>query len=805
MKTLEQTTSSPTNGNTENSAKGSVFLITGFVTCITLFAMVIGYSVTQLQESQQNVRQLAYDYNQKGERITSMYNSARERTIRLYGMVTTNDTFHHEELYQAFNRDGAEFAIARLELLDMNLSSKERALLAEQARLSSIAIPIQLKVIDLMYQEEQAAAHKLLSEEAIPAQDRALEMIRRLQEHQRVAASEIATRTAITQEKTLRLLTLLGSVALLLSTVIAMYVVRRTRHAEHRLNIQKELAELTLRSIRDAVITTDLNGQILMMNPNAEALTAWSAETSIGNHLDKIFRVVDEQDRLQSIHPIEDVLVTGEAINSTETEVLIDRHGKEYGIEHSVAPITDLDGKVLGIIIIFRDVTETRALANQLSHQATHDTLTGLVNRREFEIRLDHAFVNVRADNINYALCFIDLDQFKLINDTCGHNAGDELLRQISTVLQQNVRRSDTLARLGGDEFGVLLEACSLEKAEQIANTILKSINDFRFSWKGQTFDVGASIGVSPITGLTANISELLSAADTACYLAKDKGRNQIHVYHPDDQELEKHRGEVQWVQHINEALEENDFILYYQPIVSLNDGDASCNHYEILLRMINDIGDLIPPMAFIPAAERYKLMPQVDKWVIHNALLEIKHLTEKGMASLGSCVFTVNISGQSVTDRGFADFILEEFDHHKLSPSIICIEITETAAIANMSSAIDFIKKLKQAGCHFALDDFGSGLSSFSYLKNMPVDYLKIDGSFVRDICDDKTDHAFIESITQIAHVMNIKTIAEFVENNDIFNELKNIGVDYAQGFHISMPMPLSGFMDNESERNIS
>jgi len=805
MKTSPQHNPGSAGIHADNGPGGSVFLITGFVTCIVLFALVIGYSLSQLQDSQQSVRQLAYDYNQKTERIISMYNAARERTLKLYAMVGTDDTFLHDELYQAFNRDGAEFAVARLDLLDMELSNKERALLTEQARLSSLAIPLQLEVVDLMYRDEKTSAHKLLTEQAVPAQDRALQVIRQLQEYQRVAASEIATRTEVTQKKTTRLIALLSGLALLLSTVIAMYVVRRTKHAERSLNIEKELAELTLRSIGDAVITTNLDGKILMMNPNAEALTGWSASAAVNSDLNSIFHVVDEHDRMQFINPIADVLVTGQPVSSTETEVLIDRHGKEYGIEHSVAPITDLDGTILGIIIIFRDVTETRALANQLSHQATHDTLTGLVNRREFEIRLDHAFINVRADNTNYALCFIDLDQFKLINDTCGHNAGDELLRQISTVLQQHIRRSDTLARLGGDEFGVLLEACSLEKAEEIANSILKAINDFRFTWKGQTFDVGASIGVSPITGLTANISELLSAADTACYLAKDKGRNRIHIYHPDDQELEKHRGEVQWVSRINEALDENDFILYYQPIVSLNEGSSSCNHYEILLRMMNNIGDLIPPMAFIPAAERYKLMPQVDKWVIRNALLEIKHLCKNTRTSLDDCIFTINISGQSLTDSGFADFMLDEFEHRELAPSLICIEITETAAIANMSSAIDFIKKLKSAGCHFALDDFGSGLSSFSYLKNMPVDFLKIDGSFVRDICVDKTDHAFIESITQIAHVMHIKTIAEFVESGDIFNELQQIGVDYAQGFHISVPMPLSGFMENELQKNIS
>ena len=789
----------------DNRLKGSAFLIAGFVTCIALFALVIGYSLSQLQDSQQSVRQLAYDYNQKTGRIIRMYNAARERTLKLYAMVSTDDSFMHDELYLAFNKDGADFAIARLDILDMNLSQQEREMLVEQARITRIAVPLQLEVIDLMYEDKRAEAHRLLTERAIPVQDDVLEVLKRLQEYQRLAASEIATRTEVTQKQTIRLIALLSGMAILLSTFIAIYVVRRTSRAERNLNIEKDLAELTLRSIGDAVITTNLDGNIQMMNPNAEALTGWSADAAINSHLDRIFRVVDEHDRLQFINPIQDVLVTGQPVNSTETEILIDRHGKEYGIEHSVAPITDLEGKVLGIIIIFRDVTETRALANQLSHQATHDTLTGLVNRREFEIRLDHAFINVRADNTNYALCFIDLDQFKLINDTCGHNAGDELLRQISTVLQQNVRRSDTLARLGGDEFGVLLEACSIEKAEDIANTILKSINDFRFSWKGQTFDVGASIGVSPITGLTANISELLSAADTACYLAKDKGRNRIHVYHPDDQELEKHRGEVQWVQRINEALDENDFILYYQPIVGLSENSSSCNHFEILIRMMNNIGDLIPPMAFIPAAERYKLMPQVDKWVIRNALLEIKHLCKNTNTNLDACVFTINISGQSLTDNGFADFILEEFERRELPPSLICIEITETAAIANMSSAIDFIKKLKSAGCHFALDDFGSGLSSFSYLKNMPVDYLKIDGSFVRDICVDKTDHAFIESITQIAHVMNIKTIAEFVESREIFNALQQIGVDYAQGFHISVPMPLSGFMENEMQRNIS
>jgi len=789
----------------KNISKGSGLLVIGFLMCIAIFTVLMGYGIYQLQESQKDVRKLARELNTKSDLVVQMYNSARDRTIRLYAMVSTNDVFRHEELYQEFNRDGTKVAVARLKLLNMELADQEQLLLSEQSRYTNLAIPLQSKVIDLMYYEESKAALKLLTEKAVPAQNRALQSLRQLYDYQSISSSETLAKTQATQEKTVKLLFILGALTILLSIIIAFYVVRRNIKIEQSIYIEKEFAELTLRSIGDAIITTDTQGHILVMNPNAEALTGWAADEAYNKSLDSVFHVADELNHSLLINPLENILSTGETIQSAETEVLIDRHGKEYGIEHSVAPITDLNGDILGLIIIFRDVTQTRALANQLTHQATHDNLTGLVNRREFEIRLDHAFLNVRADNIEYALCFMDLDQFKLINDTCGHNAGDELLRQISTILKQHIRRSDTLARLGGDEFGVLLEACSLQKAEQIAHVLLRAINDFRFSWQGQSFDIGVSIGVAPITALTANISELLSAADTACYLAKDKGRNRIHTYHPEDSELEQHRGEVQWVKHINEALASDNFILYYQPIVSLDENTPKPDHYEILLRMMNDIGDLIPPMAFIPAAERYKLMPLIDQWVIHNALKEIDAINTSAGDKYTQCVFTINISGQSLSTNEFSHYILNEISSFNISPESICFEITETAAIANMSSAVDFITKLKKAGCQFALDDFGSGLSSFSYLKTLPVDYLKIDGSFVRDICDDSTDHAFVEAISKISHVMNIETIAEFVEGPEIFNELHNIGVDFAQGYYISRPSPLASFHTNEEKRKAS
>jgi len=785
--------------------KSSGLLIVGFLMCIAVFTILMGYGIYHLQENQKNIRELALKFNTKSELVVRMYNAARDRTIKLYAMVSTDDVFRYDALYVKFNSDGAKFAAARLALLDMTLSKKERYLLSEQARYTDIAIPYQRKVINFMYQDESKKALKLLTEEAVPAQNRALQALRQLQDYQRINSIENTQQTLVSQKKTTQVLFSLGGLTVLLSIIIAFYVVRRNSQIERNVYIEKEFAELTLRSIGDAIITTDPQGHVRIMNPNAEMLTGWPAAEAQNKSIDHVFRVIDELNHNLFINPLGNVLATGEMLSSSESETLINRDGREFGIEHSVAPITGFSGEILGLIIIFRDVTETRALAKQLVHQATHDNLTGLVNRREFEIRLEHAFLNVRADNIEYALCFMDLDQFKLINDTCGHNAGDELLRQISTVLQQSVRRTDTLSRLGGDEFGVLLESCSLQKAEQIAQILLRTINDFRFSWQGQSFDIGVSIGVAPITAVTANISELLSAADTACYLAKDKGRNRIHVYHPDDNELEQHRGEVQWVQRINEALEKDNFILYYQTIISLNEENTAPNHYEILVRMINDIGDLIPPMAFIPAAERYKLMPHIDQWVVHHSLLEINHIYQESGDAYKKCIFTINISGQSLSANDFANYILNKIIEYKIEPTAICFEITETAAIANMSNAVNFITKLKKAGCRFALDDFGSGLSSFSYLKTLPVDYLKIDGSFVRDICDDTTDRAFVESITQIAHVMHIETIAEFVEGREILSELRNIGVDYAQGYYISTPAPLSTFQGNEMKRETS
>ena len=469
-----------------------------------------------------------------------------------------------------------------------------------------------------------------------------------------------------------------------------------------------------------------------------------------------------------------------------------------------VGQLTELFGLVVSIMALLtifflkRILIERRQVDKQLSYQASHDTLTGLVNRREFEYRAERLLSTIKQDNSEHALCFMDLDQFKVVNDTCGHTAGDEMLRQLGSVLTVTVRHRDTLARLGGDEFGVLMEHCSLDDAHRVATSLQKAIQDYQFLWEGSSFKVGVSIGLVPITPVTIDLNELLKDADAACYMAKDKGRNCIHVYHAEDLESTQRHGEMQWATRITQALEEDKFCLYAQPIVPL-DG-SSDKHYEFLIRMMDEQGKTIPPGAFLPAAERYSLISKIDHWVIEHAF----GLLADNPVFLKQVSFcSINISGQSLSDSEILEFIITQLDKSGIQGEKICFEITETAAISNLNRATKFISTLKELGCRFALDDFGSGLSSFAYLKNLPVDYLKIDGMFVKDIVDDPIDHAMVKSINEIGHVMGMHTIAEFVENDVIKGMLKEIGVNYAQGYGIGKSLPLDELLGRS--RNVN
>lgn len=581
---------------------------------------------------------------------------------------------------------------------------------------------------------------------------------------------------------------------------------------------EKELAQVTLQSIGDAVITTDASGCISTLNPVAQKLTGWSTLEAQGLPLASVLRIVDETTRM----PIENIaqiaLSEGRIVDQGHNSLLIARNNREFAIDHSVAPIHASNGEIVGAVVVFRDVTKVRTQARQLTWQATHDPLTQLVNRREFEYQLEHALHSAQGYGQQHVMLYLDLDRFKIVNDTNGHVAGDELLRQVSQLFKSDIRKTDMLARLGGDEFAVLLYNCSPEQGLQVAEALLQSIQGFRFGWEDKTFLIGVSIGLVAINPKTVSTSAVLSAADIACYAAKNKGRNRVQVYQAGDRELIKQHGETQWVVQINQALEENRFRLYSQPIVQLNSPTTTGTHCEILLRLQLATGQLVSPMAFIPAAERYNLMHAIDRWVIRTLFSNLSktftaHLLVQNpggdsdkIVSLSDCsplsnsqsssgkyssLYAINLSGDSINEEKFIEFIQEQFSIHQIPPEIICFEITETVAIANLSKAASLIWKLKELGCQFALDDFGSGMSSFAYLKNLPVDYIKIDGNFIKNVADNPIDIVMVEAITKIAHVMGIKTVAEYVESQRVIDKLQELGVDYAQGYYLGKPQP--------------
>ncbi|MEG4031283.1 MULTISPECIES: EAL domain-containing protein [unclassified Microcoleus] len=566
--------------------------------------------------------------------------------------------------------------------------------------------------------------------------------------------------------------------------------IEERQRLEESLFAEKELAQVTLQSIGDAVITTDAQGRVRYFNPIAERLTGWKTHEVQGVPFSTVFLIVDQVTRQPVENPINKALLEERIVTLANNTILIADDGTEYPIADSAAPIRDRQGQIIGAVIVFHDVTESRYLTRQLSWEASHDSLTGLINRRRFEQHLIEAIASSKDSNHQHALCYLDLDQFKVVNDTVGHIAGDELLRQITGLIQQGIRANDMLARLGGDEFGILLTQCSLSQATQIAENLKDLVHHFRFIWNGKTFIIGVSIGVVAIDQTSQDLRELLGAADAACYAAKARGRNCVHIYSLDDSELIKQRGERQLISQISRALETNRFCLYYQKIVSIT-SKPLVEHYEILIRMLDENGTIVSPNLFIPAAERYGLITDIDCWVVETFFSNYHKLPEKDVLSQG--LYTINLSGASISNNQFMRFLIEQFSRYQVPPHTIGFEITETAAIANFEQARYFMSELKKIGCCFALDDFGSGLSSFAYLINLPVDYLKIDGAFVKNISQNLISQALVEGFNRIAHAMNLETIAEFVEDETILEKLREIGVDYAQGYGVARPVPIN------------
>lgn len=462
---------------------------------------------------------------------------------------------------------------------------------------------------------------------------------------------------------------------------------------------------------------------------------------------------------------------------------LIERH-----IDFIYQPIREKDGQVSGIFVQGHDVSEAYALSREVSYQAAHDSLTGLVNRREFERLLRQTVDSLHGEAVHSVL-YMDLDQFKIVNDTCGHPAGDELLRHIGTLLGARVSDSDTLARLGGDEFGVILENCPEITAKRIANELRELISTVEFSWSKRVFACSISIGVKTFGIDVGNVEQVLSAADAACFLAKEKGRNRVQVHRSEDEEMTNRRREMDWSVRLREALRDDRFVLYAQNMVPLQSRHPERYRSEMLIRLRDTDGSLVPPMAFIPAAERYGLMPAIDRWVITTSL---DYLARRNRDRGDNSKVSINLSGATLSDEDFAPFVEDIFHSSKVDPEQVVFEVTETSALVNLTATSKLMTRLKKLGVSFALDDFGSGMSSFGYLKHLPVDILKIDGLFIQNIATDAVDRAMVEAIAKVASVMGLQTVAEFVETQEVMDLLAGLGIDFAQGYGVHVPEPL-------------
>jgi diguanylate cyclase (GGDEF)-like protein/PAS domain S-box-containing protein len=560
------------------------------------------------------------------------------------------------------------------------------------------------------------------------------------------------------------------------------------KRAEQAVFAEKERLQVTLQSIGDAVITTDSSGRIDYLNPVAEELTGWNNEQAHGEPIEAVLRLLDETSRQAVENPLLRCLRDGGVGNFSEHSVLVGRSGQEIAIQDSAAPIRDRGGQVVGAVVVFRDVTKERRLKHALSYQASHDALTGLINRREFDNRLEVAVASARDGRGPHALLYVDLDQFKVVNDTCGHTAGDRLLRDVTTLLQQQVRSGDTIARLGGDEFGILMEHCTAERAGRVAENIRLAVREYRFTWEGSATSVGTSIGVVEISSDCDSVASLLSAADIACYAAKDAGRNRVHLY--DSGEVSGRHREMYWVSRVTRAVDEDRLELFHQPIAPTSAAAPQLPPFhELLVRLRDDDGNLVLPGEFIPAAERYNVVVHIDRWVVGRAIQLLRAHAVVGDAP--PFLLALNLSGTSLSDRAFHEYVLGLVEAPHIANGL-CFEITETAMITSLSQAIYFMRELKKRGCRFALDDFGSGLSSFHYLKTLPVDFLKIDGQFSSNVLLDQVDRSMVEAISRVGAALGIASIAEKVESAEVFTLLPQLGVHFGQGYFLARPAPI-------------
>ncbi len=563
--------------------------------------------------------------------------------------------------------------------------------------------------------------------------------------------------------------------------------VSHRKSLEVSLSRSKRQAQYTLESISEGVITTDNDGRIDYMNLAAETLIGTNRDDASGHRIGELFKLVDDADRRPLGDPVDRCLAMRRRVNMGRRAVLVTLDGEhEHSVELTASPVRGPSNSISGTVVVFHDVAELRGLTRKMSYQATHDPLTGLINRREFERRLDEAMDSAHAEEAVHMLFYMDLDRFKAVNDSCGHMAGDNMLREVAALIKDQVRDSDFVGRLGGDEFGALLIGCPIDKARQIATDICNAIADYRFVWKDKIFNIGISVGLVEISHASGTLQDLMSAADSACYMAKQQGRGQVHVYSARDEAVARERGDIQWLRQLQTALHEDSFELAVQPIIAMRGETDTGPAVEVLIRLNDGRGRATESAEFLRPAERYQMMPQIDRWVINATLAAISG-GEIRLAGHRSCA--INLSGQTLGDEAFLGFVVDALDRSGVAPSAICFEVTETAILSNVQQAQRFIEVLHGIGCEFSLDDFGSGLGSFSSLKHLPIDYLKIDGTYTRNLQTDLVNQEMVSAMIKLARTMEFQIVAEQVEHQEDFDWLRDVGVDFVQGHFIEAP----------------
>jgi len=559
---------------------------------------------------------------------------------------------------------------------------------------------------------------------------------------------------------------------------------------EVSLSRSKRQAQYTLESISEGVITTDNDGRIDYMNLSAETLLGTNRDDAAGHRVGELFTLVDDADRRPLGDPVERCLAMRRRVNMGRRAVMVSIDGEtEHSVEITASPVRGPGDSISGTVVVFHDVSELRGLTQKMSYQATHDPLTGLVNRREFERCLDEAMDSAHAEEAVHMLFYMDLDRFKAVNDTCGHLAGDNMLREVAALIKNEVRDSDYVGRLGGDEFGALLIGCPIEKARQIATDICNAVADYRFVWKDKIFNIGISIGLVELSHASGTLQDLMSAADSACYMAKQQGRGQVHIYSARDEAVARERGDIQWLRQLQTALHEDGFELAAQPIIAMTGKADSGPSVEVLIRLTNGRGHNSESAEFLRPAERYQMMPQIDRWVVNTTLGAIASGKIK-LSARRSCA--INLSSQTLGDETFLGFVVDSLDRTGVAPSAICFEVTEAAILSNVQHAQRFIEVLHGIGSEFSLDDFGSGLGSFSSLKHLPIDYLKIDGTYTRNLQTDLVNQEMVAAMIKLARTMSFRIVAEQVEHQEDFDWLRDSGVDFVQGYFIEAPARL-------------